>query len=75
MDILFIDSDHTYDGVKRDFELYSTLIKDDGIIGLHDTMDSQVTAGKTTMFVIFGTRLKINTREVKNLFMMEDVPE
>lgn len=36
IDFLFIDGDHTYEGVKRDFEIYSTLVKDGGIIALHD---------------------------------------
>ncbi len=36
IDILFIDGDHTYEGVKKDFEMYSPLVKKDGIIALHD---------------------------------------
>jgi len=35
-DFLFIDGDHTYDGVKKDFEMYSTLVKKNGIIAFHD---------------------------------------
>jgi predicted O-methyltransferase YrrM len=33
---LFIDGDHTYDGVKKDFEMYSKLVRKGGIIALHD---------------------------------------
>lgn len=36
LDFLFIDGDHTYQGVKKDFELYSSLLKEDGVIGFHD---------------------------------------
>lgn len=36
IDFLFIDGDHTYDGVKQDFEMYSPLVRDGGIIGFHD---------------------------------------
>jgi len=36
LDFLFIDGDHTYDGVKRDFELYSPFVRQGGIIALHD---------------------------------------
>lgn len=36
VDFLFIDGDHTYEGVKKDFEMYSTLIKGNGIIAFHD---------------------------------------
>lgn len=35
-DILFIDGDHTYEGVKQDFEMYSSLVKDRGLILIHD---------------------------------------
>jgi hypothetical protein len=37
IDILFIDGDHSYEGVKSDFELYSTILSEKGIIMLHDT--------------------------------------
>ncbi len=36
VDFLFIDGDHTYEGVKRDFELYSSLVKKKGVISFHD---------------------------------------
>jgi len=36
IDFLFIDGDHTYEGVKQDFEMYSELVSDGGIIALHD---------------------------------------
>ncbi|MBM3254640.1 MAG: class I SAM-dependent methyltransferase [Candidatus Omnitrophica bacterium] len=36
IDFLFIDGDHTYEGVKKDFEMYSPLVKKNGIIALHD---------------------------------------
>jgi len=36
LDFLFIDGDHSYEGVKRDFELYSPLVRPDGLIALHD---------------------------------------
>ena len=36
VDFLFIDGDHTYQGVKKDFEMYYSLVKKDGIIGFHD---------------------------------------
>jgi hypothetical protein len=37
IDLLFIDGDHSYDGVKKDFELYSKILNDNGIIIIHDT--------------------------------------
>jgi predicted O-methyltransferase YrrM len=36
IDFLFIDGDHTYEGVKRDFEMYSPLVKKVGIVAFHD---------------------------------------
>jgi hypothetical protein len=35
-DFLFIDGDHSYDGVKRDFEAYLPLVKKGGYVGFHD---------------------------------------
>ena len=36
LDYLFIDGDRTYEGVKRDFELYAPLVRRGGIIVFHD---------------------------------------
>ena len=36
MDFLFIDGDHTYEGVKADFEMYSSLVRPGGLIVFHD---------------------------------------
>ena len=40
IDFLMIDGDHTYNGVKADFELYSKLVRKGGIIAFHDIIDS-----------------------------------
>jgi predicted O-methyltransferase YrrM len=36
VDFLYIDGDHSYEGVKQDFDRYRSLLADDGIVGLHD---------------------------------------
>jgi len=36
LDLLFIDGDHTYEGVRRDFEMYSPLVREGGLIVFHD---------------------------------------
>jgi predicted O-methyltransferase YrrM len=36
VDFLFIDGDHTYAGIKQDYETYVPLLADDGIVMLHD---------------------------------------
>jgi hypothetical protein len=37
IDYLHIDGDHSYEGVKKDFELYSQIVSENGIITIHDT--------------------------------------
>ena len=36
VDFLMIDGDHSYDGVRRDFELYGPLVRDGGLVAFHD---------------------------------------
>lgn len=36
VDFLFIDGDHAYEGVKKDFQMYRTLVRKGGIIAFHD---------------------------------------
>lgn len=38
-DVLFIDGDHTYDGVRADFENYRGLAGPRGVIALHDILE------------------------------------
>jgi len=38
IDILIVDADHTYEGVKKDFEMYSPLMNNDGLIFFHDIL-------------------------------------
>lgn len=45
VDFLFIDGDHSYDGVKRDFEIYRTLVRPGGMIGLHDIVPHSAESG------------------------------
>lgn len=36
VDFMFIDGDHTYRGVKSDFEKYIDLVRPGGLVGFHD---------------------------------------
>jgi predicted O-methyltransferase YrrM len=36
VDFLFIDGDHAYEAVRRDWELYSPLVRPGGLVGFHD---------------------------------------
>ncbi len=38
IDVLMIDADHSYEGVKCDYDLYSPLLADDGFIAMHDVI-------------------------------------
>jgi len=39
LDLPFIDGDHSYSGVRRDYELYAPLVRRGGPIALHDIVD------------------------------------
>lgn len=45
MDFLFIDGDHTYEGVKKDFEMYSSLVRRGGLIAFHDIVPHPLETG------------------------------
>lgn len=38
VDFLFIDGDHRYTGVKKDWNLYAPLVKENGLIVFHDIL-------------------------------------
>lgn len=46
INFLFIDGDHTYGGVKRDWDLYKDLVEPGGLIAFHDISDCPSKAPK-----------------------------
>lgn len=36
LDLVFIDGDHSYEGVLRDYDLYAPLVRPGGLVALHD---------------------------------------
>jgi predicted O-methyltransferase YrrM len=40
VDLLFIDGDHSFEGAKDDFYAYGPLVKQDGVVVLHDILDT-----------------------------------
>jgi cephalosporin hydroxylase len=45
LDLLFIDGDHRYSGVRSDFLAYRHLVREGGLIAFHDIMPHQGKAG------------------------------
>ena len=41
LDFLMIDGDHTYEGVKQDYDMYKHLVKPGGYIAFHDINDTE----------------------------------
>ena len=41
IDFLFIDGNHTYEGVRADFEIYSKFVRPGGIIAFHDIGENE----------------------------------
>jgi predicted O-methyltransferase YrrM len=39
LDLVFVDGDHSYEGVRRDHELYAPLLRPGGLIAFHDIVD------------------------------------
>lgn len=49
LDVLYLDGDHTYEGIKTDFEFYGPLVRPGGLIVFHDIVpDSQTRHGIRT---------------------------
>src|SRR5262249_5078003 len=36
IDFLYIDADHTYEGARKDYEMYGPLVRKGGLIAFHD---------------------------------------
>jgi len=41
LDFLFIDGDHSYDGIRQDFQTYAPLVRHSGLIAFHDIVPVQ----------------------------------
>jgi predicted O-methyltransferase YrrM len=41
LELLFIDGDHSYAGVKQDYEMYKDLVRPGGCIAFHDINDTE----------------------------------
>lgn len=61
VDILFIDGDHSYEGVKQDFENFYSTVKLNGYIIFHDIIDSEYHRS-------FGCNVAPFWNEIKDLY-------
>lgn len=64
-DLVFIDGDHSYDGVRVDFEAYRTLVRPGGVVAFHDIVDTAFMRGFGHGVYRFWQELKptVNTFE------------
>jgi predicted O-methyltransferase YrrM len=42
LDFLFIDGDHSYEGARKDFAMYSPLVRSGGLVAFHDIQPSEL---------------------------------
>jgi predicted O-methyltransferase YrrM len=64
LDFLFIDGDHSYEGVKKDFEMYSQFVKKGGLIGFHDIETNKNVRVDTVRIFWNELKSKYKTREL-----------
>lgn len=58
VDFLFIDGDHTYEGVSQDFTMYKQFVRPGGLIAFHDINESTLTLSTNCMVSKFWSELK-----------------
>jgi predicted O-methyltransferase YrrM len=59
-DVIFIDGDHTYEGVKMDYEYYKDMLNDGGIICFHDIWESEDCIRQNCHVYKLWNELKVN---------------
>ncbi len=65
-DVIYIDAEHNYDGVKQDYLDYKEFIKDDGIIVFHDIK-------RTSWTDDIGIQVPLLWEEIKNDYNYEEL--
>jgi predicted O-methyltransferase YrrM len=68
LDLLFIDGDHSYNGVKSDFNMYSNLVKSNGMIAFHDIHNSKFHEQHGCFVHRFWEELISDNREHKTFY-------
>lgn len=65
IDFLFIDGDHTHEGVKKDFEMYSPFVKKNGIVAFHDIVISDHHHSRDVYVGEFWNEIKEQYRHIE----------
>ena len=66
VDVMLIDGDHTYEGVKQDFELYSPFVRPGGLIAFHDIVKHSRDR---------SCRVDVFWKEIKHQYKHEEIVE
>ena len=67
IDFLFIDGDHSYAGVKKDYELYSPFVRKGGILAFHDVaVHPPITGSEVHLFWDELKRSQITKEFIEN---------
>jgi hypothetical protein len=69
--LLFIDADHSFDGVVRDLSAWMPYIVDGGTIALHDTSTPDCGVAKAVYHHLAGHKGFTNFRQVGSTVMCE----
>jgi cephalosporin hydroxylase len=70
IDFLFIDGDHSYEGVKMDFEMYGPLVRGGGLIAFHDNKPTESNAWSGV--IPYWEELKKSSYKTEEFFGDED---
>jgi GT2 family glycosyltransferase len=73
VNLLFIDGDHSYEGVKDDFNSFSQLVKPGGFVIFHDIVDSEYHRGMGCFVAQFWNEIK-NKYEYKEFIDTGEYP-
>jgi predicted O-methyltransferase YrrM len=71
IDLLFIDGDHSYEGVKKDYEMYLPLISKKALVVFHDIVEDHFTRFKTQTINCAGGVPKF-WNEIKLQFLFKE---
>lgn len=66
LDLLFIDGDHTFDGVLRDFLDYRPFVRDGGLIAFHDIVPDNVLRGTAVTSAAWAGEVPVFWQQLKD---------